>query len=485
MPEREEFKHTIDVEYYRLSEDEMPIPNKFKGKFGRTITKLKREDFDKLESLLVIPPKKNYWWLNANPNIWDFHKLEIDETVIYTSKNEKGNKRRVYKYFEEVKPGDIILGYISSPTKEIVGLCEVTKGLYESAEGEGFEFKKIEQFSEPVSLHEIQADPELKNCEPLKNNQGSLFKLTENEFVIIRAIIDEKNPPPPPNIEPYSIAKALETIFVKEKHFRNIVDLLNYKKNIIIKGPPGVGKTFIVKYIAWAIMEKKDDSKIQMVQFHQSYSYEDFVQGFRPDEDGNFYLKDGIFYKFCKKAERDKNNKYFFIIDEINRGNLSKIFGELMMLIESDKRGDFKIPLTYSKADDTFTVPPNIYLIGTMNTADRSLAVVDYALRRRFCFVDLIPAYETDKFNSFLERAGVDKDLIERINKNLSMINKVIEDDTKNLGTGFKIGHSYFCPAKNGNEFGEAWYERIIDFEIAPLLLEYWFDRPEEENPDS
>jgi len=478
-PEREEFKHTIDVEYYRLSEDGIPIPDKFKGKFGKTITKLKSEDFDMLESLLghVVTPtsNKNYWWLNANPKIWDFYKLKSDETEIYSSKNEKGNKRRIYKYFEEVKPGDIILGYISSPTKEIVGLCEVTKELHESAEGEGFEFKKIEQFNEPISLRDLQAVSGLENCEPLKNNQGSLFKLTEDEFEIIRAIPKKDKPP-----EPYSIEKALETVFVKEKHFRNIVDLLNYKKNIIIKGPPGVGKTFIAKYIAWAIMEKKDDSKIQMVQFHQSYSYEDFVQGFRPDEDGNFYLKDGIFYKFCKNAERDKNNKYFFIIDEINRGNLSKIFGELMMLIESDKRGDFKIPLTYSKADDTFTVPPNIYLIGTMNTADRSLAMVDYALRRRFCFVDLVPAYETDKFNSFLERAGVDKDLIERINKNLSMINKVIEDDTKNLGPGFKVGHSYFCPAKNGNEFGEAWYERIIDFEIAPLLLEYWFDRPEE-----
>ncbi len=329
-------------------------------------------------------------------------------------------------------------------------------------------------------MHEIQAEPELKDCEPLKNNQGSLFKLTEDEFGIIRAIIDKKNTPLPLNIETYSIEKALETVFVKEKHFRNIVGLLNHKKNIILQGPPGVGKTFIAKHIAWAMMEKKDDSRIQMVQFHQSYSYEDFVQGFRPNEDGNFYLRNGIFYKFCRKAERDKGNNYFFIIDEINRGNLSKIFGELMILIESDKRGEFEIPLTYSKADDTFTVPPNIYLIGTMNTADRSLAMVDYALRRRFCFVNLIPAYETNKFNSFLKIAGVDKDLIERININISMINKVIEDDTKNLGIGFKIGHSYFCPVPNGNEFGELWYQRIIDFEIAPLLREYWFDRPEE-----
>ena len=480
-PEREEYKHTVDVEYYKVSETGIPIPEDIKGKFGKTNTPFKKVEFESLEKLFpIIEPTgtKNHWWLNANPKIWDFYKLESDKIEIYNSKNEKGNKRRIYKYFEEVKPGDIILGYISSPTKEIVGLCEVTKELHESAEGEGFEFKKVEQFDEPISLQELQTVSGLENCEPLKNNQGSLFKLTKDEFEIIRAIIDEKNPPPPP-IEPYPIAKALETVFVKEKHFRNIVDLLNYKKNIIIQGPPGVGKTFIAKHIAWAIMEKKDDSRIQMVQFHQSYSYEDFVQGFRPDEDGNFYLKDGIFYKFCKKAERDKNNNYFFIIDEINRGNLSKILGELMMLIEHDKRG-VKLPLTYSKADDTFTVPHNIYLIGTMNTADRSLAMVDYALRRRFCFVDLIPAYETDKFNSFLERAGVDKDLIERINKNISMINKVIEDDTKNLGPDFKIGHSYFCPAQNGNEFEELCYERIIDFEIAPLLREYWFDRREE-----
>ena len=427
-----------------------------------------------------IKKTTNYWWLNANPKIWNFYDFEIGETQVYTSKNKKGNKRRVYKYFEEAKPGDIVLGYISSPTKEAVGLCEITKGLHGSSEGEGIEFKKIEQFDEPVSFHELQANPELKNCEPLINNQGSLFKLTENEFEIIRTIIDEKNPPAPKGPDPYSIEDALQTVFVPKDKFENIISLLNHKKNIIIQGPPGVGKTFIAKHIAWAIMEKKDESKIQMVQFHQSYAYEDFVQGFRPAEDGNFYLKPGIFYKFCKKAERDKDNKYFFIIDEINRGNLSKIFGELMMLIESDKRGKFEIPLTYSKTDETFSVPHNIYLIGTMNTADRSLAMVDYALRRRFCFVDLIPAYKTEKFNSFLETAGVNKDLIDRINRSLTVINKVIENDTKNLGPGFTIGHSYFCNNIKGNITDNSWFERIVDFEIAPLLREYWFDRLEE-----
>jgi len=178
---------------------------------------------------------------------------------------------------------------------------------------------------------------------------------------------------------------------------------------------------------------------MQTVQFHQSYAYEDFIQGYRPDESGNFYLKNGVFYKFCRKADRDRENNYFFIIDEINRGNLSKIFGELMMLIENDKR-DEEILLTYSKSDDeTFTVPPNVHLIGTMNTADRSLAMVDYALRRRFCFVNLKSAYDTNAFNAFLKNANIKDGLIKRINKNLSAINSVIEEDIKNLGPRFKI----------------------------------------------
>ena len=214
-----------------------------------------------------------------------------------------------------------------------------------------------------------------------------------------------------------------------------------------------------------------------MVQFHAAYSYEDFVQGYRPSGTG-FNLKDGIFYSFCKKASSDPDNIYVFIIDEINRGNLSKVFGELMMLIEADKRGpEWAIPLAYGDGlKDTFYVPENLHLIGLMNTADRSLAMVDYALRRRFGFVDLMPAYETLEFRDYLVNRGADVGLVEKIIKIMSVINDKIAKDTTNLGPGYCIGHSFFCNTPLGGVPDNEWFKQVINNEITPLLREYWFD---------
>jgi 5-methylcytosine-specific restriction protein B len=220
------------------------------------------------------------------------------------------------------------------------------------------------------------------------------------------------------------------------------------------------------------MMKNTDEARIKMVQFHQSYAYEDFIQGIRP-AGNSFKVKPGIFFEFCRKAELDSENKYFFIIDEINRGNLSKIFGELMMLIESDKRGKYKVPLTYSEKDDEpFTVPENLYIIGTMNTADRSLAIVDYALRRRFRFISLAPKF-SNRFSEFLKEKNISYDFIQKIIEKMNRLNDKIKND-KNLGEGFLIGHSYFCQTFHLDE--RAWFHAIIKFEIAPLLREYWFD---------
>ena len=268
----------------------------------------------------------------------------------------------------------------------------------------------------------------------------------------------------------YDKDRFLDSVYMNDESYNTLVSLVKGKKNIILQGAPGVGKTFAAKRLAYSMMGVKDPNRVMMVQFHQSYSYEDFIMGFRPSENG-FKLKYGVFYEFCKRAEVDSDNDYFFIIDEINRGNLSKIFGELFMLLESDKRG---VALQLLYADEKFSIPENLYIIGMMNTADRSLAMLDYALRRRFAFFDLKPAFESDGFKSYQKDLNSDKfdKLIECI-KRLKLAIKTDEI----LGAGFCIGHSYFCDLdKFEVDELEAVLIRIVDFEIIPLLSEYWFD---------
>ena len=273
--------------------------------------------------------------------------------------------------------------------------------------------------------------------------------------------------------------EAHQDLFIPPDHFTRLLTSLQTRKNLILQGPPGTGKTFIARRIAWRLIGRKDNGPIEMVQFHQSYAYEDFVQGFRPTDKGGFTLKDGAFHRFCERARAQPNTPHIFLIDEINRGNLSRIFGELLMLIEADKRSeDYAVALTYS--DKRFHVSSNVHILGMMNTADRSLALVDYALRRRFAFETLEPAYGTDygrtAFAAHLTEKGAHPDLVARIADRMRDLNKKITND-KELGPGFQIGHSYFVP--DGNEVPSVdWHRRIVDTQIAPLLREYWFDSP-------
>lgn len=267
--------------------------------------------------------------------------------------------------------------------------------------------------------------------------------------------------------EHYQKKDFLEEAFLEENEYEIIKELLFRKGNLILQGSPGLGKTFLAKRFCYSIIGEKNEDRVKMVQFHQSYSYEDFVMGYRPNDTG-FELKEGSFYQFCMKASENMEEPYFFIIDEINRGNISRIFGELLMLLEKDKRGE-EISLIYQ--DKPFFIPANLYIIGTMNTADRSIAIIDYALRRRFCFYELEPAFDRQSFCLYLKKKGMKQKLIQKICKRMQLLNKEIAQDPL-LGREFQIGHSFFCDYTNN----ENWYNNIITYEIKPLLYEYWYE---------
>lgn len=427
---------------------------------------LDKVDLSSIELYVAAAPGEQdhgYWWLNANPKIWSFSDIAVGEVQAYTLYNENGNKRRIFQNFLDAKAGDMIIGYESNPVKQIVAIGRVSA----EQDGEKLFFEKVEGLTSPIDYATLRGCPELERMEYFQNPQGSLFKLTRGEFDFIFDLIREENPAAQEaSIDAYTKSDFLDEVYMTEKRYENLVAVLRNKKNIILQGAPGVGKTFAARRLAWSMMGEKDDSRIEFVQFHQNYSYEDFMMGYKPVEDG-FELKYGIFYRFCQRAANQPDKEFFFIIDEINRGNMSKIFGELLMLIEKDYRGT-KATLAYNGL--SFSVPKNLYIIGMMNTADRSLAMIDYALRRRFSFFEVEPGFDSEGFIHY--QNGLNNETLNELINKVKDLNREISLD-KSLGKGFCIGHSYFC---GRDVCTEEWLHFIVDYDILPMLSEYWFD---------
>lgn len=393
----------------------------------------------------------------SKEEIKDYMKKVYDPSYSY-----KNNAHCLCQFANEIKIGDVI--FVKKGMHKIIGKGVVTSEyIYDSARETYKHIRKVEWTNKGEWEHPGQAVMKTLTCiSPYPDYVQRLLSLFAED------ILEETSEQIEIKYPPYTKDDFLNKVYMDEDTYNTLTELLEAKYNVILQGAPGVGKTFAAKRLAYSIMGQKDTSRVAMVQFHQSYSYEDFIQGYRPSKDG-FELVNGAFYKFCKEAEEDNERPYFFIIDEINRGNLSKILGELMMLIEKDKRGE-KIKLLYS--NEWFTVPQNVRIIGMMNTADRSLALMDYALRRRFAFFDFAPAFSSEGFKNYLSEKDSPK--LEKLIAAVESLNSTISTD-ESLGDGFRIGHSYFC---TDDEITDEWLKSVVEYEVIPLIKEYWFDEP-------
>lgn len=386
-------------------------------------------------------------------------KDKIDPTKPY-----KNDAHATWQFLQEMEPGDIV--FAKRGMHSIIGRgVVISEYIYDTTDSDYPNIRKVNWTNSGDWPHPGQAA--MKTLTDITAYTDYVAKLN--------TLIDENEDGDGVEQEEtlfpeYTPEKFLEDVYMDGDSYDTLVELIRMKRNVILQGAPGVGKTFAAKRLAYSMMGCKDQNRVMMVQFHQSYTYEDFIEGFRPSStSSSFEIKKGAFANFCKKAAEDPDNEYFFIIDEINRGNLSKIFGELFMLIENDKRGN-ALQLLYS--GDKFSVPPKLYIIGMMNTADRSLAMLDYALRRRFAFFEMKPGFESEGFREYkmaFANAKFDS-LVDCVEK----LNAVIAADDS-LGEGFCIGHSYFC---NLTAITDKALSNIVEYEMIPLLKEYWYDDP-------
>jgi len=375
----------------------------------------------------------------------------------------------LWNFANVIADGDVV--YVKKGRKEILGRGIVTSEyIFDAARSEFRHIRRVNWTHKGDWEH-----PGLSTTSLLSDitlNKEYIEKL-ESLFMGDSEFTEVDNEPIIKYLK-YTKNDLLSEVYIDENRYNTITGLIMRKKNVILQGAPGVGKTFVAQRLAFSLMGEKNTSRIKVVQFHQSYSYEDFIMGYRPDGDG-FRLVEGPFYQFCKHAAEEDEVPYFFIIDEINRGNLSKIFGELLMLIEYDKRGEkHAINLLYK--NELFYVPANIYIIGMMNTADRSIAMIDYALRRRFAFFDIEPAFSSEGFK--MQQKVINNDKFDRLILAVQELNTAICLEPS-LGEGFRIGHSYFCPEAI-DIIDDIWLTGVVQYELMPMIKEYWFDNQPE-----
>ena len=406
------------------------------------------------------------------------------------------NKPRDYDH-GEVKTGDELLVYCTGSVPDhgaTLAFRVLVKGV--SPDHVEFGLGPPTFFSSPLSRHVVhdfvaqkRLPEEFRKCGQRGFNIVKIpSELAEEAFALIEGHAnggtEEEDWQPKPKSDPevlYSIDDIIsEGCFLERARLETILERLRSKKNLILQGPPGTGKTWLAKKLAYALIGNRSECRVRPFQFHPNLSYEDFVRGWRPSGDGRLALLDGPFLQAMEDAAREPSLDFVVIIEEINRGNPAQIFGEMLTLLEADKRTQQgALALSYPRSGtERVYIPPNLYVIGTMNVADRSLALVDLALRRRFGFIDLEPVFG-DSWRSWVsEQCGIGTVFLADVERRLTSLNQTIATDTL-LGHQFRVGHSVVTPSSGvAIEDPVAWFRQVVETEIGPLLEEYWFDQP-------
>ncbi len=429
---------------------------------------------------------------------------------ILTATSKGGDSSMLWAFSRKVAIGDILVA--RKGLKTIIGLGRVTRLYFYVAEEkekhDGPHRLGVEWFW--TGAKQLAPESSQFTMWTYENGTRRRDELLD-QFQEVPGVFAKADPPnqavePEPE-PPYTMEHALEDLFFTRAELDKWKRLLERRRNLVLTGPPGVGKTFVAERLAWLLIGAKRDDAVTFVQFHQAYSYEQFVLGYRPaggdrpggapNESGarpQFELSEGPLFRIAEQAHADPNETFVLIIDEINRGNISRILGEALMLLEADKRhARWGVELAYRPegsrfADGKFHLPPNLYVIGTMNTADRSLAVVDYALRRRFAFVDIKPRVDSDEFAQHVRNKKLPESVLARLRECVKQLNQRIAED-RALGPGFAIGHSFFTIGDEERDkelwqteadpvqaeaLAHEWLDEVFECEIEPLLREYW-----------
>lgn len=488
---------TIFSKYYRV--DEVAEDEQLKDVLEQLVRIYEmyiadRSEFQRDEPPLV--PEERIWAVGAGENgsewdsfvakgqiaigwdqIGDLSRYSSHEEILEAlkteeNKNPTNDALACYQFSHEISVGDIVVAKIGR--KKILGMGRVTS-----------EYKwdpSVDSYSNTIGVKWIKTDPAefpgsgttTKTLTDITSYTGFVSLVYDYLGLNSETESDSEGE----GLVEYSVDSIIdEGSFLSIEEIKGFLDRLRIKKNVILQGPPGTGKTWLAKRLAYALIGQKSFSKVKTVQFHSNISYEDFIRGYRPNSDGTLALVDGPFMEAIEDAT-NASQPFVVVIEEINRGNPAQIFGEMLTLLEADKRSsEDAMQLTYKRrSGERVFVPPNLYVIGTMNIADRSLALVDLALRRRFAFIDLEPKLNSAWRDYLKNSAGFSSEFISKVESKLSALNEEISNDSR-LGPQFCIGHSYVTPPEEAEiRDADLWLRQVIETEISPLLMEYWFD---------